>query len=125
MIESSRAFALTMTKPHEKMGLPVPFIRQLTKQAPLLWMLLVWVMIVGCLLTYAGLITTSSARGFQLRDAESRLERLQSQARSLEMDVARASSIDTLASRAKDLGFVAVSNVESVDVAGGSYAFAR
>lgn len=125
MIETSRAYALTMTKPHEKMGLPVPFIRQLTQQAPLFWTLLIWTMIVGSLLTYAGLITASSARGFQLRDAENRLERLQSQARSLEMDVARASSIDTLATRAKDMGFVAVSNVESINTAGGSYAFAR
>src|SRR5512133_3670993 len=125
MIESSRAYALTMTRPHEKMGLPVPFVRQLTQQAPLFWTLLAWTLIVGCLLTYAGLITASSARGFQLRDAESRLERLQSQARTLEMDVARASSIDTLATRAKEMGFVATSNVEAVNLAGGSYAFAR
>lgn len=125
MIETSRAYALTMTKPHEKMGLPVPFIRQLTRHVPFFWTLMVWVMIVGCLLTYAGLITASSARGFQLRDAENRMERLQSQARSLEMDVARASSINTMATRAKNMGFVAVSNAESVNVAGGSYAFAR
>lgn len=125
MIETSRAYALTMTKPHEKMGLPVPFIRQLTQQAPLFWTLFIWTMIVGGLLTYAGLITASSARGFQLRDAENRLERLQSQARSLEMDVARASSIDTLSTRSKSMGFVAVSNVESINTAGGSYAFAR
>lgn len=125
MIETSRAYALTMTKPHEKMGLPVPFIRQLTKQVPLFWTLMLWVMIVGCLLTYAGLITASSARGFQLRDAENRLERLQSQARSLEMDVARASSIDAMATRSKEMGFVAASNVESVTVTGNSYAFAR
>lgn len=125
MIETSRAYALTMTKPHEKMGLPVPFIRQLTQQAPLFWTLFIWTMIVGGLLTYAGLITASSARGFQLRDAENRLERLQSQARSLEMDVARASSIDTLSTRSKSMGFVAVSNVELINTAGGSYAFAR
>ena len=114
-----------MTKPHEKMGLPVPFVRQLTQHVPLFWTLLVWVMIVGCMLTYAGLITASSARGFQLRDAENRLERSQSQARSLEMDVARASSIGTLATRAQSMGFVAISNVENVNTAGGSYAFAR
>lgn len=125
MIETSRAYALTMTKPHEKMGLPVPFIRQLTQHVPLFWGLLIWTMIVGSLLTYAGLITATSARGFQLRDAENRLERLQSQARSLEMDVARASSIDTLATRSKAMGFVATSNVEAINTAGGSYAFAR
>jgi hypothetical protein len=125
MIETSRAYALTMTKPHEKMGLPVPLIRQLTQHVPIFWTLLAWVMIVGCMLTYAGLITASSARGFQLRDAENRLDRLQSQARSLEMDVARASSIGTLADRAQSMGFVAVSNVEVINTAAGSYAFAK
>lgn len=124
MTNATRAYALTMTKPHERLGMAQPLVRQLAQNAPLLWETLIWTMIFGFVLTYIGFITASSARGFQLRDAEQRLERLQSEARSLEMDVARLSSIDAMAARAQDLGFVAVKQVDSVDV-GHSYALAR
>ncbi len=124
MTNATRAYALTMTKPHERLGMAQPFVRQLAQNTPLLWEALIWTMIFGFALTYIGFITASSARGFQLRDAEQRLERLQSEARALEMDVARVSSIDAMANRAEDLGFVAVKQIDAVDVSH-SYALAR
>ncbi len=124
MTNATRAYALTMTKPHERLGMTQPFVRQLAQNTPLLWEALIWMMIFGFALTYIGFITASSARGFQLRDAEQRLERLQSEARALEMDVARVSSIDAMATRAEDLGFVAVKQIDTVDVSH-SYALAR
>ncbi len=120
-----RAYALTMTKPHETLGLPQPLRCQIAQHASVAWYVLMWAMICGLLLTYIGFITTSAARGFQLRDAEYRLERLQSEARALEMEVAQVSSIHAMSTRASDLGFVAVNRIESVNVAGHSYAFAR
>ena len=125
MTNSTRAYALTMTKPHEALGLPQPIVRQIAQNASLMWYVLIWVMIFGLVLTYIGFITASSARGFQLRDAERRVERLQSEARALEVEVARVSSIDAMAARAEDMGFVAVGHIESVNAGGNSYAFAR
>lgn len=125
MTSMFRAYALTMTKPHEKLQIPLPVSRQIAQHTSLAWYALIW-MIMFCLtLTYIGFITTSSARGFQLRDAEERIERLQSEARALEMEVARVSSISAMSGRAQEMGFVAVDRVEAVNAAGHSYAFAR
>ncbi|MBD3251609.1 hypothetical protein GF380_04125 [Candidatus Uhrbacteria bacterium] len=114
-----------MTKPHETLGLPQPVGRQIAQHTSVAWYVLIWLLIFGMTLTYVGFITTSSARGFQLRDAEQRLERLQSEARALEMEVAKVSSIGAMATRAQDLGFVVVNRVETVNAAGHSYAYAR
>jgi hypothetical protein len=82
-------------------------------------------MLFGLVLTYIGFITTGAARGFQLRDAEQRLETLQSQARTLEMNVAKVSSIGAMSARADEMGFVAVDHIDTVNAAGNSYALAR
>ena len=125
MTSMYRAYALTMTKPHETLGLPQSLRCQILQHASVAWYVLMWAVICGLLLTYIGFITTSAARGFQLRDAEYRLERLQSEARALEMEVAEVSSIHAMSVRASDLGFVAINRIESVNAAGHSYAFAR
>lgn len=122
MTSMFRSYALTMTRPYEQLGMPIPFFRQLRQHAFLGWYVVVWFFIFGLLLTYIGFITTSSARGFQLRDAESRIERLQSEARSLEMKVAALSSVASMRSLAGDMGFVAMDRIETINVLGNSYA---
>lgn len=113
-----------MTRPHESLDLPAPLVRRLGQHASLLWMVLLWALICGVGIAYVGTMMSSSARGFQLRDAERRLERLQSEARTLEMDVAKASSVDAMMARATEMGFVAVRGVEALET-DHSYAFAR
>lgn len=125
MTSTSRTYVLTMTKPHETLGIPMPFGRRLAQHASVAWYLIIWAMIFGLVLTYIGFITTSAARGFQLRDAEARMERLQSEARMLEVETAQASSIAEMADRAQEMGFVAVNQIQTVDAHGHSYAFAR
>jgi hypothetical protein len=125
MTSTSRAYVLTMTKPYEKLGLPQPFGRRMARHTSVAWYLLIWIVLFGLALTYIGFITTGAARGFQLRDAEHRLETLRSQARALEMDVAKASSIGAMAARADDMGFVAIEHVDTINAAGNSYAMAR
>jgi hypothetical protein len=104
--------------------MPIPFLRQLRHHAHLGWYVLIWFIIFGLLLTYIGFITASAARGFQLRDAETRIERLQSEARTLETKVAALSSVAAMRKLAGDMGFVAMDRVESVNVLGHSYALA-
>jgi hypothetical protein len=114
-----------MTRPHEMFGFTEPVGRRIARHSSLAWYALLWVALFGCVLTYVGLITVSSARGFQLRDAEERIERLRSQARALETDVARISSISDMSARADVMGFVAVDRIEVVNAAGHSYALVR
>ena len=121
----SRAYALTMTRPHERFGLVTPLRRQLATHPYLGWYVLVWALVLACGFTYLSFLITSSAKGFQLRDVEHRLDRLQTDARALETQVATLSSIQHMSEQARALGFVAVDRVESVNVAGTSYALAR
>lgn len=121
----SRAYALTMTRPHERFRLHMPVARQLAQHPYLGWYVGLWILIIACGFTYLSFVITSSAKGFQLRDVEHRLERLQTNARALETQVATLSSIQHMSQQARAMGFVAVDRIESVNVAGGSYALAR
>ncbi|RIL01234.1 hypothetical protein DCC77_01705 [Candidatus Uhrbacteria bacterium] len=120
-----RTYALTMTKPHEKLGLPLPLARQIAQHAYLGWYLAIWFLLFGLAITYIGFITASSAKGFQLRDAERRVERLGTESRQLEMQVASLSSIQAMTEQASKNGFVAVDAIQTINAAGHSYAFAR
>jgi len=125
MTSMFRSYALTMTRPYEQLGMPIPFIRQLKNHAYIGWYVAVWFALFIVVLTYIGFITTGSAKGFQLRDAESRIERLQSEARGLEMQVATLSSVASMRNKVGDMGFVAITSVTHVNAVGSSYAFAR
>lgn len=120
-----RSYALTMTRPHEQFGFAEPLSRQLARHPYLGWYAVIWALLIACGFTYACFMITASAKGFQLRDVERRLERLHTDARALETQVASLSSVQALSDRAARTGFVAVDRIEAVDVAGHSYAFAR
>lgn len=121
----SRVYALTMTRPHERFGLTPSLGRRLAQQPYLGWYVLLWALLLGFGFTYASFMITASAKGFQLRDVQRRLDRLQTESRSLQTQVASLSSIQALSDRARSAGFIAVQRIETVDAAGHSYAFAR
>ena len=125
MTSMYRAYALTMTRPHEKLGIPQSASRQLAQHAPAAWAAFLGVIAVAFVMTYIATIAMSSTRGFQLRDAEARVDRLRSEARRLETEVAKASSVGSLADRASGLGFVRVDRVAVIDAPAHSYALAR
>jgi cell division protein FtsL len=102
-----------------------PLGRQIAQNAYVGWYVLLWAVLFGCVLTYVGFMITSSAKGFQLRDAQNRVERLQTETRALETQVAEMSSIQQMTDRAMAMGFVAADHVESVNAAGNAYAMAR
>lgn len=121
----SRVYALTMTRPHEHFGMALPWSRRLAQHPSLGWVVALWTVALLSAFTYVSFMITASAKGFQLRDVERRLERLHTESRALETNVASLSSIQQLSERAQDLGFVPVSRVASINVAGHSYALAR
>lgn len=114
-----------MTRPHERFQLSMPLARQMAQHPYLGWYVGLWILIIAFGFTYLSFLITSSAKGFQMRDVEHRLERLQTDARALETQVATLSSIQHMSDQARAMGFVAVDRVESINVAGTSYALAR
>ena len=114
-----------MTRPHERFGLTMSLRRQLAQHTYLGWYVALWVLILAFGFIYLSFLITSSAKGFQLRDVEHRLERLTTDARALETQVATLSSIQYMSQQARAQGFVAVDRVQTLNVTGGSYALAR
>ncbi len=121
----SHSFALTMTRPHERFGMAQPLGRRLAQLPSLGWVAALWVVLVAFGFTYVSFMIQASAKGFQLRDVQRRVDRLQTDSRALETQVASLSSIGALSDRARAAGFVAVDRVESVNAGSNSYAFAR
>lgn len=103
----------------------LPLGRQLAQHPTLGWVVALWAVALLSAFTYVGFMITASAKGFQLRDVERRLERLHTDSRALETQVASLSSIQQLSDRAHDLGFVPVGRIASINVAANSYALAR
>lgn len=120
----SRAFAITMTRPHEKLGLPQPLGRRLPRGISILNVSLLAATLV-LISVYVVQVNRAAARGFQLRDVEKKVETLRTEVRSLEDRVATLSSVKGLTERAGDLGFVPVERLEFVNPASGHYAVAK
>src|SRR5689334_21313592 len=118
----SHSYALTMTRPHERFGLAQPLGRRLAQLPSLGWVAALWVVLLAFGFTYISFMITASAKGFQLRDVQRRVERLRTESRALETQVASLSSISQLSARARTAGFVAVDRVEAVNVGSNSYA---
>jgi hypothetical protein len=114
-----------MTKPHERFGMTQSLGRRLAQEPYLAWYVVLWVLLLVSGFTYVSFMITASAKGFQLRDVQSRLDRLQTESRALETQVASLSSIQQLSDRAHQAGFIAVQRVDAVNAVGHSYAFAR
>lgn len=121
----SHTYSLTMTRPNERFGLAQTSGRQFALRVHLGWQMTVWAALFISIAVYLSFMITSSAKGFQLRDAERRVERLQSETRAWETQVATLSSVQQLSDRARALGFLAVERIESVNAAGHAYALAR
>jgi hypothetical protein len=119
------SYSLTMTRPQERFGLAPSISRQLAEHPSIGWQALLWVVLLASGFTYVSFMTTASAKGFQLRDVERRLERLRTDSRALETQVAALSSIQALSDRARSSGFVAVDRIQTINAAAGSYALAR
>lgn len=113
-----------MTHPHERLGLPQPIGRRLPRGLAG-WNIILAVVTASFALMYVVQVNRAAARGFQLRDVEKKVERLNSDVTSLEDHVATLSSLQSLSARAAALGFVATERLEFVNPASKSYALAR
>lgn len=120
----SRTLALTMTRPHEKLGLPQPLGRRLPRGMAI-GNALFLCLAVSCLVTYVIQVNRGATRSFNLRDVEKKVEKLNTDVLSLEDRIATLSSVQALSDRAAALGFVKADHLEFVNPASKSYALAK
>lgn len=120
----SRAFAISMTRPHEQLGLPQPFGRRLP-DALVLWNVLIAIVTLFSVAGYIVQVNRAASQGFSLREQERSVEGLRIDVMALEDRAAKLSSIEALNERALALGLVAVDQFEFVNPASKSYALAK
>jgi hypothetical protein len=120
----SRTFAMTMARPHERLGLPQPLGRRIPAGV-VGWNVLIAIVMLGLIVGYVVQVNRAAARGFKLRDMEKRVEALTTEVTSFDDRVSQLSSIQALSERATMLGFVPIDRLEFVRPGGTSYAFAH
>lgn len=118
------AYALTMTRPHEALGLPQPFGRRLP-QGLVAWNLcaLCVTLLLGFL--YVLQVNTATSKGYALRTVQTRVDGLTTENLTLQDKIATLASLQSVSARATELGFQPVDRLEFLDVAKPSVAMAR
>lgn len=120
----SRTYAIAMTRPHERFQIPLPLGRRLP-QGVVGWNMLIAAVSIALACGYVVQVNRAAARGFNLREAEKKIEHLQIEVTSLNDTVATLSSLQSLSERATQLGFVPIDRLEFANPAAKSYAMAR
>ena len=120
---SSRTYAVAMRVSHQRFGFKTPISRRLPQGGLFVWGLLVmftWLSLAGF---YVFQVTNAASRSDNLQTLEVKKEVLHRDVIALEDRATRSSSMEALAKRAKQLGFIEVKNPEFVNPA--AHAFAR
>jgi hypothetical protein len=120
----SRAFAISMTRPHETLGLPQPLGRRLP-QGVWAWNLTVLLLSIALGIMYIFQVNAATAKSYHLRDEERRVEALKTETMVLQDKIVTLSSLEAVSTRASQLGFAPVDNLQFVNPASKSYAMAR
>lgn len=123
-ISMPNAFAVTMTRPHEALGLPQPFARRLP-QGIVAWNLVALCATVLLSVLYVVQVNMAAAKGYALRDVQAKVDALSTENLKLQDKIATLSSLQSVSMRATELGFQPVDRLEFLDVTRLSYAMAR
>lgn len=118
------AFALSMTNPHETLGIPQPLGRKLP-QGVVAWNILIAMasLVLGVL--YIVQVNMASAKGYALQRVEKQVDALKTETTVLQDKVASLSSMQAINDRATKLGFVPVDRIVYVSPVSKSYALAH
>ena len=120
----SRAFAITMTRPHETLGLPQPFGRRLP-QGIWAWNAAFLVGTLTMAIFYVVQVNSSTSKGYALRTVQNQVDTLKTQTQELQEKTISLSSLQALSTRASQLGFVQTDSVNYLDPASKAYAMAQ
>jgi hypothetical protein len=120
----SHHFAMTMTRPHEVLGLRAPLGRRLPTGLAA-WNIGLLALTAAIALGYVVRVNDTSAAAYRVRDAERRVEALRSETMAMQDKLAALSSLQELATKAEGNGYVPVDRLEFVKQGSGSYALGR
>ncbi len=112
---------MTMTRPHEALGLRAPIGRRLPHGLAA-WNLCIVVLTTMFALGYVVRVNATSASGFRFREAEKRVESLRTETMAMQDKLASLSSLQELATKADGNGYVPVDTLDFVNLASRSYA---
>lgn len=118
------AYAMSMTRPDEALGLRVPLARRLPSGV-VAWNILLFTVSAALCVAYVILVNTSATKGYALRDLEKKVDGLKSETLQLQDTVVTGSSLSALSDRATRLGLVPLDRVDYVEVSNPSYALAK
>ncbi len=104
------AYALSMTRPHETLGLPTPIARRLPRGISA-WNMMLLALSVACAIAYIFFVSTAATKSYARRDLELRVDALKNETLQLQDTVVTQSSLQVLSERATELGFVPVERV--------------
>lgn len=117
-------YAISMTRPHEALGLRQPVGRRLP-QGISGWNLALAVVSVALVLLYIVQVNGAAAKSYRLRSVERRVEALRTEATILQNAYVTQTSLHALTSQAQQRGFVAVEKIEYLNPNSSAYAMAR
>lgn len=112
----SRTLAISLKRPHEQLGLPMPITRRLADVQSGTWMALLIGGIIACAGVYIYQVNAAASKSFELRQLEKKVERLQDSVSSLDYKITELRSIHSLETRIEGLGYVPATNVRYLEV---------
>ncbi|MBI5655174.1 hypothetical protein HZC53_06010 [Candidatus Uhrbacteria bacterium] len=120
----SNSYAISMTRPHEALGLPKPLGRRLP-QGLVGWNMFLAVLTMVCGMVYIVQVNASTSKGYELSQAEKRVDSLKVETLSLQNKAATLTSLQQLSARAAELGLKPVDGIDFVNPAAKNYALAK
>ena len=111
----SRTLALSLERPHEQLGLPMPIIRRAADIKQGTWTALMMGSVIACMGVYIYQVNASASKSFELRQLEKQVDRLQDTVASLDYKITELKSIHALEVQIVGMGYVPLSNVRYLD----------
>ncbi len=121
----NRAFVMTMKRPHETLGIPVPVGRKLGEMGKSTWIAFMVCLTLAAGGLYIYQVNAAASKGFTVRKLEQQAQHLQDEVMALQDQSVKEQALDVLQEKVKSMGYVSVDHMDFVDVAGGSYALAK
>lgn len=119
------AYAIAYRQPQAALGLSMPAGKKIAKAAKASWAGAFLVLAAVCASAYVFQMNRAASKGYALRDLDNQVQSLSDQVTVLEDQAAKKQSLHTIEEEVKGLGYVAVDQMEFIDVGHNAYAVAK
>ncbi len=120
-----RGHAIALRQPQVALGLSMPAGKKIAKAAKASWAGAFLMLAAVCASTYVFQMNRAATKGYQLRDLDTQVQTLQDQVTVLEDQAAKKQALHTIEEEVKGMGYVAVDQMEFIDVGRNAYAVAK